>query len=304
VLPAVLLPMERSVEESLGEVVVVYASDADGFAALLHSMLSLARHLQDPRSCVVHLIVPGEDLPRARKLLACFRRELASLSALPEVVLHELRPSRFNVSTLWRQKRRSDTSVAANLARNYLPDYLPDVPRVLWLDTDTIVQADVAPLFRTPLRHTVGAVFETQWGIYALYDKAPPAVQRIFEHDLADWSWFNPGVLIIDLERWKAENRTDEVESEVKRLKGWLIDTLALNLAFLDKFHLLEPDWNVQGLMTGTNWSEYELALRMAKILHWHNGWKPWQEDKPEEFRVNDHLFKAYDCRQPCDALD
>jgi len=302
VLPAVWLPADTPAEEHPGKVVVVYASDADGFTGLLHSMLSLARHLEDPGECVVHLIVPREDLPRARRLLDCWRRELGPSRTPPEAVLLELRPpGRLNVSSLRRPAGRSDSSVASNLARDYLPEYLPGVPRALWLDIDTIVQTDIAPLFRMPMRHTVAAASELVFGAFRLHEIAPPDIRGRIARELAAWSTFNAGVLLVDLRRWEAENATGKVEAQVRLLRGWSLDIMALNLVFLDRFDLLGQDWNFQDLEV--NLSESGLARRMAKVLHWHGRHKPWRRGRPEGDDLNDFLFRAHDCGRPCDDL-
>eukprot|EP00415_Alexandrium_ostenfeldii_P002622 UN2622 len=153
------------------------------------------------------------------------------------------------------------------------------------------------------MQHAVAAVVETVLGVFATYDIAPRMFRHHFEHELNAWTFFNPGVMLVDLQRWRAENMTSKVESLVRHFLGWRIDTVALNLAFVDKIDLLHLEWNVQGLSTDTNWTEFELALRTAKILHWHGGEKPWDPDRPKEFAVNDHLYRAYDCRRPCSGL-
>mmetsp|Transcript_81058 Transcript_81058/g.262637 ORF Transcript_81058/g.262637 Transcript_81058/m.262637 type:complete len:254 (-) Transcript_81058:44-805(-) len=236
VLPAAWLSLQQAGQqaaEDLLDVVVVYSSDSLGFPALLNSMVSLARHLEDPARCAVHVIVPSADLALAERLLACFRRELPGASA--------------------------------------------------------------------------AAALELELGVFYARQLAPPLVRGLYERNLSPWCYFNPGVVLLDLRRWRAENTTEAMERLLRRTNGWLADTLALNLAFHEKVHIVDHKWNFHGMGGTTNWSEYELALAQARILHWHGPSKPWRrqaEGKVAKASVNDHLYRAYGSQRRCEALD
>ena len=125
--------------------------------------------------------------------------------------------------------------------RFLLPDLLPDVERVLYLDADTFVAADLTALAEVDLG---GAP------LAAVQNVATPAQQeRLAALGIADASHtLNSGVLLMDLARMRAEDllgkvarttaeRTDELQ--------WP-DQDVLNLVCAGRWHVLDPRYNVQ----------------------------------------------------------
>lgn len=189
---------------------VVYSttSDQGNFYGLMASMLSVCRHLkeQPPADVTLHIICPEAEFPKARTTVACFEQTLrsAGLSA-PVVELHALRRPHFNTSVSGDPKLAGLSTV---FAKFYLPEYFPKLRRVLWLDPDTIIRADISALFRLYLTTAMAAVV---------------AGPQLPDHPQYHWlnkNWpnprmnmFNSGVMVIDLDRWKADNITHALEA-------------------------------------------------------------------------------------------
>ncbi|WP_342152720.1 glycosyltransferase family 8 protein [Methylorubrum sp. SB2] len=158
--------------------------------------------------------------------------------------------------------------------------------RVLYLDADTVVSADLTPLWNADLN---GAVLG--------------AVRDPFRLDLdaigfaPDEPYFNSGVLLIDMERWRAldcEARVlDVLVREAHRLP-WM-DQDALNLALRGQVHFLSPRWNFQprcadvpaGFL-GLSEAEYAALRANPSIVHYTTSHKPWNAG----FRV--HYSRAF----------
>ena len=156
---------------SLGIIHVAYAADAGSLPGLLPSMLSVARHLKADAECVIHVIVPQSDMFAAKGMVDCFYHEAVRLASTVSIRLHEFQPLPFNVHTY---RRYGGDCHPLMFARFYLPEYMPGVPRVIWLDTDTIANTDLGLLYRLPMKHMVAAAWDidaTFKGYNGLFEK-------------------------------------------------------------------------------------------------------------------------------------
>jgi lipopolysaccharide biosynthesis glycosyltransferase len=259
-------PAVGSTSGVLDDVVhVVYATTVDnssgpGDEGLLASMLSVSHGLHAPGRCVIHLIVPSAHLGAARDLVACFEHQFSPFEAHPNVSLHAVQPPTSNTS-----------AVAAQLARFYLPEYLPGVERVIWLDTDTIVQGDLTGLYNVSLSHPVAALeledlFTAKvW----FYDVIPMKVRQLH--------MFDAGVFVADLGRWRQQNASSALEEKARAMlaagKGW-DDELVMNLVFADNMDRLDATLIHGDLGSKTECKEDPEAL----VMHWSGPLKAWSE--------------------------
>lgn len=133
--------------------------------------------------------------------------------------------------------------------RFLVPELLPAVDRVLYLDADTLVAAPLEPLMATdlggmPIGAVANVVEESLW----------PHVRNLGIDDPRQF--FNSGVLLMDLERMRAERSVDAL-LEVVRARSTELrwpDQDALNVAFKGRWHPLHPRWNAQNSLWG--WRE------------------------------------------------
>jgi lipopolysaccharide biosynthesis glycosyltransferase len=165
--------------------------------------------------------------------------------------------------------------------RCLLADLLPEVDRVLYLDADILVCSPLDALFSIDL----GA---------APLAAAPNVVQpadrsRILQLGIDDYRRFlNAGVLLMDLQRLRAENASTalmEVAATTGEDLQWA-DQDALNVVFADRWHVLHPRWNAQNtLWTASDVADDVLgslqadqARRSPAILHFEGPTlcKPW----------------------------
>lgn len=119
-----------------------------------------------------------------------------------------------------------------------------NVKKLIYLDVDTLVQEDISKLWNTPLNdRTIGAVqdvsktVDCDWAGIANYQELGLA---------PDTKYFNSGVLIIDTEKWKAEDISNQVITTLTKYKEYvrLPDQYALNVVFATKWFELDPKWN------------------------------------------------------------
>lgn len=285
-------------ETKLDMVHIVYSSNRNGFAGLLNSMASLTRHLSQPQKTTIHVIVPKKDLTGAEDVLACFRREPDVADGIkglgmPTVVVHEMLPQPPLPSVM-------DYPPEA-FVRLYLHKYLPEAPRALWVDIDTIVQADVRPLYQRHLDNMLASTLDG--GLDNLQKDSVnwsewPAV-HVGLMNLTFKDWLNTGVLLFDLEKWKATGATAKVEDAISAMSGWSADQLGFSLAFKGNVDLMDWRWNIHGL--SDDFLD-EKCSEEGRIVHWtgYAGGKPWQKG---HWPYNDKFYKGYLPQHRCDAL-
>src|SRR5690606_13107876 len=120
----------------------------------------------------------------------------------------------------------------------------PQVERVLYLDCDTLVRAPIEELIERDLAgHSIAAVRDTR-GAHITSGRDLRNNQDLF--DVAD-PYFNAGVVLIDVARWRAANIVDRLE---EALTGGVMarihyDQDFLNLVFKNDWLRLDPRWNL-----------------------------------------------------------
>lgn len=136
-------------------------------------------------------------------------------------------------------------SVAA-YTRLALAEALP-LRRVIYLDSDVIVRHDLTQLWATDLS---GAV------LGAVPDVAFADRERLGFSSTAPY--FNSGVLLIDLDRWRQENVGAQIlawaQANPERM-SWS-DQCAMNWVLQGRWRALDPTWNMQAQQFGgsTRW--------------------------------------------------
>lgn len=123
--------------------------------------------------------------------------------------------------------------------RILLPELLPEVERILYLDGDIVVVDDVMPLVTTSLSgNLVGAVTNAyRYGqeFYAALDL--PAAE----------SYFNTGVLLMNLAAMRAEGTAQRIADAARKYKSRFPDQAALNPVLHRRRLRLPARFNVQG---------------------------------------------------------
>jgi lipopolysaccharide biosynthesis glycosyltransferase len=135
--------------------------------------------------------------------------------------------------------------------RLLLPELLPDVDKLLYLDADTLVTDSIGALWDTPLGDApmaavANVVERPMWQhVKALGIDDPRRV-------------FNTGVMLMDLASLREERLLEAVMKVVRDRRADLVwpDQDALNIVFADRWYGLHPRWNAQNSL----WSWADLA--------------------------------------------
>src|ERR1700722_8759355 len=174
--------------------------------------------------------------------------------------------------------------------RLLLPDLLPSVARIVYLDSDTLVRESLSELWDTPLgENPVAAVANVIEPIMR------PYVLSLGLDSHADY--FNAGVLVMNLDQMRAESTLDLVTRYVHARTHEFVwfDQDALNVTFAGRWSRLHPRWNaMNSFWTWTQWAiethgaqNIHEAMAQPGILHFEGPeiCKPWHYLSEHPFR-------------------
>ena len=150
--------------------------------------------------------------------------------------------------------------------RTFLPELVPDADRVLYLDADVIALDALAPLWQTDLAGNHVAAVDNVW--------EPWNVNHPVNLGLSG-SYFNSGVLLMNLERMRRDDSTSAiVEYALTHSQDvpWG-DQDALNVVFSDSRLALHPRWNC-----------------MNSVLYFDNAFDFFDADQVQEARARPAL--------------
>ncbi len=194
---------------------------------------------------------------------------------------------------------------ADSYSRLLAPDVLPaNCARAVYLDSDLVVIKDIGALYEAADdAHTVAAVSAVSLP-YVSTDTSPtgpPVVFNYTELGIPPTNrYFNAGVLVINLKRWREQNITARVIAYLERYQDQVLyhDQGGLNAILFDQWQRLDQRWNHTGALYPEDWlppaytREDWLKVRTDPfIVHYLGGDKPW---KPGFKRPRGSFFYRY----------
>jgi|GEM_PF-727907 len=170
-------------------------------------------------------------------------------------------------------------------ARLLIPDVMPEgTSRLVYLDADILVLNDLAPLWEADLQgRPIGAVIDA-------LDTHIKTNAPGFEEVPRVRSYFNAGILVIDLPRWRQQRVSERAHDYLRRFPSTpYCDQDALNVVCDGDWKQLSTTWNYQGHLSGRI---QELSAEEAPaIVHFVTTLKPW---KPTSMSVNASLYDSF----------
>lgn len=132
-------------------------------------------------------------------------------------------------------------------ARLVIENFLPaSVKRAIYLDSDMILNTDISGLWEIDLEDKViGAVQEPN--VKTMDWPGNSGVKNYAALNIpAKAKYFNSGLMLIDMEKWRKENVGQRVVECVEKNKKYAIqpDQYGLNVVLWDKWKELDPKWN------------------------------------------------------------
>ncbi len=166
-----------------------------------------------------------------------------------------------------------------------IPNLLPGIPKVIYLDSDMIVQTDLAELWSTNLEDYYAAAVPENTD-----ENIPFSCKRL---NLTNTTYFNSGLLFLNLEKMREENITEKLIDYRKNGINFLMDQDAINAVMGKNIKPLSVKYNV--LSYEMNEKTYRhrynienkkiftkgMFCRSAKVLHLAAKDKPWKRKQP-----------------------
>ncbi len=212
---------------------------------------------------------------------AANRERLERSLASPRLELRFVAPGPQAFGGIRHRGRASRTAYFRILAAELLP---ASISRVIYLDADVQVTADLARLWAEPQRGLP---------VLAVRDAGAPNVSsargllNYRELGLApDLPYFNSGVMTLDLALWREERLAERLlrylESHAHAIRWW--DQDALNAVLAGRWGELDPRWNqipqfwepVADAADPFPAPLRELVIRDPWIVHYSTWSKPW----------------------------
>lgn len=170
------------------------------------------------------------------------------------------------------------------LLKFILPDLLPDLDKVLYLDGDLVVETDLSEVYNIDLGDNYAAtVLDTS----KMYWKSS-------FNSVVDY-YFNSGVMLLNLKKMRENNTMQElIETKRNLTDSSLMDQNVFNIVFDGKTVILPVKYNFQALgldRAGSKWGPDDIykyfktrynnkseIFNDAKIIHYASKNKPWKE--------------------------
>ena len=270
----------------MADVQISVATDMRGFEQALVTMMSAVEGT--PRPVTVHFL--GKEITDAA--MRTLKRAVACWPGT-ELRFHEL-SGELTRGGGWETLKWNGRHSEVMLADVHVPKLAPG--RILHLDTDTLVCADIGPLFDMDLQGChAGAVRDyeylvdymemtpEEWDIYA-WDK----IDSMHPYPVHDA--FQCGVMLFDNDSIASDPGLAEAISDPE---GLFDDTHRFAHTLKGRIHYLDPSWNV---ICGSH-NLYEFAHRSMmldgpdyvheppKIVHHLGDDKPWHDFDPRSLR-------------------
>lgn len=266
---------------------VAYATDNRYMKPTLVSIMSLLEHVS--RGATVHVL--GHDLGKSAL------DALAAVDAAYERATVNHIPLTDEMLAFKNWKPLSKELTRASLARLHIPKIFR-TGRILYLDGDTMVFGDIAPLFDMSMeRKLIAAIRENFVNLGNVFFSSNPnkfsreSIQKQAKAIMGDEpikSYFNAGVIVFDCGR-VVEEGIDEKMVDLSLIdEDWgLPDNSFLNHLFRGRVKHLGWEWNMMAQITNNvQIQDFRPHLKAElKIQHFiHDKFKPWKSISREIF--------------------
>uniref|UniRef100_A0A5B7BSI9 Hexosyltransferase n=1 Tax=Davidia involucrata TaxID=16924 RepID=A0A5B7BSI9_DAVIN len=284
---------------------VAMTLDAAYLRGSLAAILSVLQHSSCPENANFHFVASAStDTNHLNTTIA---------NSFPYLRFRVYRFDDSAVAGLISTSIRAALDCPLNYARNYLADLLPTcVRKVVYLDSDLVLVDDIAKLAATPLgNRAVLAAPEYCNANFTWYFTptfwSNPSLSLTFAGRNA--CYFNTGVMVIDLERWRAGDYTTRIVEWMelqKRMRIYELGSLPpFLLVFAGNIAPVDHRWNQHGL-GGDNFRGLcrDLHPGPVSLLHWSGKGKPWARLDANRPCPLDALWAPYDLLQTPYVLD
>uniref|UniRef100_W5UKY8 Glycosyltransferase 8 domain-containing protein 2 n=1 Tax=Ictalurus punctatus TaxID=7998 RepID=W5UKY8_ICTPU len=195
---------------------------------------------------------------------------------------------------------RPDLLHPLNFVRFYLPLLaISNHKKIVYLDDDIIVQGDIKDLYSIKLHSGHAAAFASDCDLPATHEMVRSVGMQTSYMGFLDYRKqavrelginpndcsFNPGVFVADIDEWKKQKITIQLEKWMsENFKGNLyssaiaggVATPPMLIVFHNRYTTIDPKWHVRHLGWSPDAHYPQSVLQEAQLLHWNGHFKPW----------------------------
>lgn len=162
-----------------------------------------------------------------------------------------------------------------------MPEMLPDISKIVYLDIDLAVEGDLATLADWPAidvpiiarPELAGTKWDTAADFIRMCGGDPSRMSGLFGTEASESHCFNSGVMIMDLDFLRRDPRWKLVGEVLTGDYGWMNDQPLLVMYCAGRQGELPPKWNL--------WANRGEIPDGMGILHWAGMVKPWDAVAP-----------------------
>lgn len=233
------------------------------------------------------------------------------VSAADEAALKALAEENITVSVLPQEEVDlfyiRDTHVSkTSLLKYYIAKALPQLDKVLYIDSDVLVLRDLNNIYNTDITNKYLAVVkDPSWFFENMHVVELNLEERGF--------YFNSGVMLMNLKKFRDDGLQAKLEDYTNNNFRTYMDQDALNVVVGNDVVLLpfeanamnfffeHNDLNTMGQFYGRQWQSYEDVFAPVTILHFASSKKPLGKPAPstEFFRMLQRLWERYYANLP-----
>ncbi len=270
---------------------IAFATNIKFFKYTGIAIMSLAEHSDSNRQYEIHVL--AEELPERDYSLL-----LKEISQYPNISISILNPQDILKGYSFYVRGHFSKETYYRLV---LPELLPDVQKILYLDSDIIILDDVAKLYDEEIGdNLVAACLDPDTaGLYNGYELEKKEYTDKVLRLKDPYSYFQAGVMVFNLAMFRKSFTTRKILDYSASKKFQLLDQDILNKLCEGRVHFVDMSWNVMVDCGGFRVKEiialapehlrklYDQARKSPEIIHYAGPEKPWhypEMDFSQEF--------------------
>ena len=244
-------------------VIPVFYSCDESF--LKYCMVSMSSLLKNASSgCVYRIYVLNTDISDEAQKTFCEQIDSMKLSSQYEICFEDVSE---NLNLIEHEFPLRDYYSKTTYYRLLIADMHPEYDKVIYIDSDTIVQGDISELYNENIDdHYLGACHEQ---VMVQIDEYGEYVEKCL--GISRHNFFNAGILLINCKEFRDKQLLHRFLEELHAYDFVVTqDEDYLNLITKDHVKFLDQRWNTE------IFNEISYPIEEAKIIHYIMFCKPW----------------------------
>ena len=190
--------------------------------------------------------------------------------------------------------------------RLVLPELISDYDKIIYLDSDMIVNADIADLYNTDVNgYLVAACYDPDTaGLYNGYEKDKKLFMDTIMKLDSPYDYFQAGTLVLNLKEFRNTYSMEYILKFAVSQKWQLLDQDILNCLCKGRVKYIDMSWNVMvdfgcirikdiiSLAPQWQYKMYMESRKNPKIIHYAGPEKPWTSPEQDMAEIFWHYAK------------